>query len=150
MSLMSCASGTSVWRGYNYFLERKAKITKRISNEQYDGIVAGSNNAEYSVHIDLEHARKSRCNCPHADGKRIICKHMIALFFAAFPLEAKKYNEELIAYEREAELQAEEDESKVLAYVNSLKKAELQEILMRLLYEGPEWQWNRFVREYIE
>ena len=75
---------------------------------------------------------------------------MIALFFTAFPLEAKKYNEELIAYEREAELQAEEDEHKVLAYINGLKKAELQEILMRLLYEGPEWQWDRFIREYIK
>lgn len=150
MSLMSCASGESTWRGYNYFLERRATITRKISISQYDGTVAGSGNSRYDVHIDLEHVRKSTCNCPYADGKRIICKHMIALFFTAFPLEAKKYNEELIAYEREAELQAEEDESKVLAYVNGLKKAELQEILMRLLYEGPEWQWDRFVREYIE
>lgn len=150
MSLMTCASGESTWRGYNYFLERRATITKKINLSQYDGTVAGSGNSHYDVHIDLEHVRKSSCNCPYADGKRIICKHMIALYFAAFPLEAKKYNEELIAYEREAELQAEEDESKVVAYVNSLKKAELQEILMRLLYEGPEWQWDRFVREYIE
>ncbi|MBQ8555274.1 MAG: SWIM zinc finger family protein [Clostridia bacterium] len=150
MSLMSCASGASTWRGYNYFLERRAKITQRISNAQYDGIAMGSNNAEYSVHIDLEHVRKSSCNCPHADGKRIICKHMIALFFTAFPLEAKKYNEELIAYEREAELQAEEDECKVLSFVSGLKKVELQEILMQLLYNGPEWQWDKFIREYIK
>lgn len=147
---MSCSSGTSVWRGYNYFLEHKAKITKRINNTQYDGTVTGSNDAEYSVHIDLEHVRKSSCNCPHADGKRIICKHMIALFFAAFPLEAKKYNEKLIAYEREAELQTEEDECKVLSFISGLKKVELQEILMQLLYDGPEWQWDKFIREYIE
>lgn len=150
MSLMTCASGESIWRGYNYFLERRATITKKINLSQYDGTVAGSGSRCYDVHIDLEHARKSVCNCPYADGKRIICKHMIALFFTAFPLEAKKYNEELIAYEREAELQTEENQSKVLAYVNSLKKAELREILMRLLYEGPEWQWNRFIREYVE
>ena len=150
MSLMSCSSGTSVWRGYNYFLERKAKITKRINNTQYDGTVTGSNDAEYSVHIDLEHVRKSSCNCPHADGKRIICKHMIALFFTAFPLEARKYNEKLIAYEREAELQAEEEECKVLSFISGLKKVELQEILMQLLYDGPEWQWDKFIREYIE
>ena len=150
MSLMSCSSGTSVWRGYNYFLEHKAKITKRINNTQYDGTVTGSNDAAYSVHIDLEHVRKSSCNCPHADGKRIICKHMIALFFTAFPLEAKKYHETQIAYEREAELQAEEDECKVLSFISGLKKVELQEILMQLLYDGPEWQWDKFIREYID
>lgn len=69
MSLISCSSGVSTWRGYNYFLERKAKITKRISNAQYDGTVTGRNDAEYSVHIDLEHVQKSCCNCPHTDGK---------------------------------------------------------------------------------
>lgn len=157
MSLMSCASGASIWRGYNYFLERKAKITKWISNAQYDGNVAGSSDAEYAVHIDLEHVRKSSCNCPHADGKRIICKHMIALYFAAYPLAAKQYNEERLAYERtreqaeaEAERLQEEQENRVISYVNQLKKPELQEVLLRLLFEGPEWQWERFIREYIE
>lgn len=94
--------------------------------------------------------RKSRCNCPHADGKRIICKHMIGLFFTAFPLEAKKYNEKQIAYEREAELHAEEDACKVRSFVSGLKKAELQELLMQMLYDDPEWQWGKFIRECIE
>lgn len=157
MSLMTCASGASIWRGFNYFLERRATITKQISSSQYDGNVFGSSKALYSVHIDLEHARKSSCNCPHADGRRIICKHMIALYFTAYPLAAKQYNEDRLAYERtieqaeaEAERLQEEQENRVISYVNQLKKPELQEVLLRLLYEGPEWQWDRFIREYIE
>lgn len=25
--------------------------------------------------IDTEHPKKSKCNCPHAEGKKIVCKH---------------------------------------------------------------------------
>ncbi|NMB97839.1 MAG: hypothetical protein GYA02_14710 [Clostridiaceae bacterium] len=39
--------------------------------------------------INIVHPRKSKCNCPHADGRRVICKHMIALYFTVFPKEAK-------------------------------------------------------------
>lgn len=65
MSLISCASGVSTWRGCYYFLERRAKITKRINNVKYDGTVTGDNAAEYSGHIDLDHVRESCCNCPY-------------------------------------------------------------------------------------
>lgn len=39
----------------------------------------------------MEHPRKSKCNCPHADGRRVICKHMIALLFTASPEAANKH-----------------------------------------------------------
>lgn len=39
----------------------------------------------------MEHPRKSICNCPHADGRRVICKHMIALLFTASPEAANKH-----------------------------------------------------------
>ena len=157
MSLMSCASSASLWKGYNYFLERRATITRHISNSQYEGTVRGSNGATYDVKIDLEHVRKSACNCPHARGKRIICKHMIALYFTAYPLEAHKYNEQLLEYERMAEkIEAEEErcqqeiEHKVAEFIGTRSKGDLQTILIRLLDEGPEWQWEQFVRDYIE
>lgn len=156
MSLMSCASRASTWKGYHYFLEHKVKMVQKINDSQYDGAVSGSNGEVYSVHIDLVHPRKSSCNCPHAAGRRIICKHMIALFFTVYPLEAERYIEEVIDYEREAERQeeeaerlAEEEEDKVLSFVDGLDRAEMREILLRLLFEGPEWQWERFIREYI-
>ncbi len=36
-------------------------------------------------------ARKSKCNCPHADGRRVICKHMIALLLQAKYEAANKH-----------------------------------------------------------
>lgn len=157
MSLMSCASGASLWKGYNYYLERRATITRRICNAQYEGTVPGSNGATYDVKIDLEHVRKSTCTCPHVQGTRIICKHMIALFFTVYPLEAHKYNEQLLEYERMAEqIEAElvneqiELENRVAKFISTRTKKDLQEIVIRLLDEGSEWQWERFVRDYIE
>ena len=36
-----------------------------------------------------------------------------------------------------------------LMKTNKMKKSELQEALLRLLYEGPEWQYDRFIRDNI-
>lgn len=35
------------------------------------------------VHRETRHPRKSFCNCPFADGRRVVCKHMITLYFTA-------------------------------------------------------------------
>ena len=40
-------------------------------------------------------------------------------------------------------------EEELVAYVHKMKKSELQESLLRLLYEGPEWQYDRFIRDNI-
>lgn len=146
MSLMSCASVASISRGYDYYLDHRATVTRRINATQYQGNVAGNDDA---VYIDLDHPRKSSCNCPHAEGKRIICKHMVALFFTAYPLEAKHYGEEIIEYEREEERRQEELERMIIAHIRRMKMTKLQETLLRLLYEGPEWQLERFVRDYM-
>ncbi len=100
--------------------------------------------------IDIEHPRKSKCNCPHADGKRIICKHMISLYFSVFPKEAKKYHDEVIAYEIEEEKRQEELEHKIINYIGQLKIDELKNLILEILYDGPEWQYERFVRTFIE
>ncbi len=65
----------------------------KISDTEFKGNVRGSNDMHYDVTIDIEHPRKSKCNCPHADSKRIVCKHMAALYFTAFPKLAKEYVE---------------------------------------------------------
>ena len=33
-------------------------------------------------------------------------------------------------------------------YINKLSKSELQEALIQVLYDGPEWQFERFVRDH--
>lgn len=68
----------------------------------------------------------------------------------AFPEEAKSYYENVQKAEEDREnyLQARED--KLIKYVYGLKKQEAQQLLLEVLESGPEWQWDRFIREHIE
>lgn len=89
MGLMSLASRASVWRGYEYCKEERVHSKKINSAMEFEAKIDG-NGKTYNVIIDVEHPRKSKCNCPHANGKCVICKHMIALYFSVFPKEAQK------------------------------------------------------------
>ena len=147
MGILECASVASVSRGYDYYKEKKVVCFAKTAENIYSASVAGSSNEPYSVEIHIDHPRKSKCNCPHADGKRIICKHIVAAYFSIFPEEAERFYAEAIAYEEEEEKRAEELYDKVRDYVQHMKKSELQQALLQLLFVGPEWQYNRFVRE---
>lgn len=149
MSIVSLASGASAWRGYEYCKGKKIKNLKRLSETEFESIALGSNSEEYSVHIDIKHPRKSRCNCPHADGKRIICKHQVALFFTAFPEEAEQYYREVVEYEEMIEQEEEEKERMLEKYINSLTKEELKSELYDLLEEVPEWLRERYIKNRI-
>lgn len=150
MSLLSCASAASAWRGYEYFQEHKVKAIEQISDTQFRGSVAGSYGAAYEVFIDLDHPRKSTCTCPYAAGKRIVCKHKIAMFFSAFPEEAQRYYKEVVEYEREQERLMEEQENRVIACIEGMTCNQLQRALLQVLFDGPEWQYDKFILEYIE
>ena len=65
MSLISLASASSVWRGYEYYQGKNVVVYERINENEYDAKVKG-NGRNYDVHIDIAHPRKSKCNCPHA------------------------------------------------------------------------------------
>lgn len=147
MGLLECASGASVWRGYDYYKEKRVKNLKEIGDNIYSATVAGSSSEPYSVQLHVDHPRKSKCNCPHANGKRIICKHIVAAYFTAFPLEAEMFYAEAVAYQEEEEKRQEELSDKVCRYVCSMKKGVLQQALLQLLFDGPEWQYERFIRE---
>ena len=112
-------------------------------------VVSGKGNCTYDVIVDEAHPRKSQCTCPHAAGKRIVCKHMVAVYFTAFPAEAQKYIKELEEYWEEEEQREQETEERLIAYVRKMKKGEAQEALLQLLFDGPEWQYDRFVEEYL-
>ena len=75
----------------------------KINADEYEGEVTGSESAPYRVRINIVHPRKLSCNCPHANGRQIVCKHKVALYFTAFPKEAGAYLAEVAAYEREQE-----------------------------------------------
>ena len=90
MSILTSASGASVSRGYDYYKNGKVSCVNQLNDHEFDGYVDGSGNNTYYVKINIEHPRKSYCDCPHANGN-ITCKHMTALYFEIFPDEVDDY-----------------------------------------------------------
>ena len=135
MSIRTIASGASAWRGYEYYTQKKVLSLSQTGENEYIGQVAGSGSIPYQVKINTAHIWQSKCNCPHADGRRVICKHMVALFFAVFPNEAEQYIKEVEEYKREEEQRMEEHYAALRSYVKSLSKKELQEKLFEALTE---------------
>lgn len=150
MKLINIASGNSVWRGLDYYNENKISKYKQISNFEYEGKAKGSNNNVYNVFIDIEHPRKSKCDCPHAKDRRIICKHMVALYFTVFPHAVDIFLKEVEQAQQEYEEYENEQHEKVVQYIKTMSKNELQEALMEILELSPEWVYDRFVRDRIE
>lgn len=138
MGIMSSASGISLWRGYEYYKEKRVKSFAKLSDDEYQGTVSGSRIEPYKVKINVAHIRQSKCNCPHANGKRIICKHMVALFFTAFPAEADNYIKEVEEYEREEERRQSELYKEIEQYVYSLSKEDLRQELINYIIESVE------------
>lgn len=90
MSILTSASSSSVRRGYDYYKRSKVSDINQLNNHEFEGYVEGSLKKPYYVKIDIEHPRKSYCDCPHANGN-ITCKHMTALYFELFPDEVDDY-----------------------------------------------------------
>lgn len=152
MSILTTASGKSVYRGYEYFLENKVLSCNQLNDSEYEGTVKGTAQNPYSVHLNLKKPKTSTCDCPFANGLKI-CKHMVAVFFTAFPDEAENYRRQLEEYEAEEEQREQEFEelcNRVIERVHSMPKNDLKQALLQLLFEGPEWQFERFINEYIE
>lgn len=149
MGLINLASGSSTWRGLDYYNEKKVSYYKKIDENEYEGIVNGSNDQKYNVFMDIKHPRKSKCNCPHAKDKRIICKHIIALYFTVFPKEVDTFLKEVEEAEKEYEAYEEELYKKTIKYINSMSKNELKEALIEILDVSPKWVYDRFVRDRV-
>ena len=101
MGLIEIASGNSVWRGMDYYENKKVLSWDKSGNDTYDGTVSGSDGKIYSVHIDKAHPRRSVCNCAFAEGRRVVCKHMIALDFTAEPSAAEQFLEQVKEWKKE-------------------------------------------------
>ncbi len=148
MGLISISSANSIWKGLDYYNNKKVIDYRKISSYEYVGRVEGTNK-KYNVSINIEHPRKSTCNCPHAKDKRIICKHMIALYFTIFPKEEKAFLKEVEEGEKKYNEYREESYKKTIKYLNQLSKEELKETILELLETSPEWVYNKFIKEKI-
>ena len=171
MSLLTKASQKSKCRGYEYFIDKKVLSCDKISDCEYEGTVQGTMTEPYKVRINLEKTLSSICDCPFANGRKI-CKHMVAVFYTVFPDEAQKYIDEYREFKDyskkyhydgfyddfddydedcdDCDETHDEFEDMLQNYIKKLSKSELQEALLQVLYDGPEWQFERFINEHIE
>lgn len=90
MGILNQARASVIWRGYEYYKDKKVINFRKESDSVFYGSVKGT--TTYDVKIDINHTVKNTyCNCPFAKDNRKICKHMVALYFTAFPNEAERY-----------------------------------------------------------
>ena len=61
----------------------------------------------------------------------------------------KKYITDLENCLEEEEEQKRKMDEQLIQYVSKLKKSDLQDALLQLLFDGPEWQYDRFIEENI-
>ena len=151
MSIFTSASGKSVYRGYDYYLNDKVSNLVKVSDKEYEALVQGSEEKPYKVHLNINKPKTSVCNCPFANGRRI-CKHMMAVYFTAFPDEAEDYKRQLEEYEAEEEQREQEYEElceKVLDTIDNMSVDDLKQVISQFLFEGPGWQFERFVDEWL-
>lgn len=141
MSILSIAKYSIIWRGYGYFESKKVLSWNKINGDVFEGEVAGSCPEPYHVTIDTKHPKKSVCNCPYAEGARIVCKHKVALFFTVFPEEAAQYIAQINASEEEEERQAQERYDQIVQYVESLSLKELRAALINALLDEEEYDY---------
>lgn len=144
LKLVHLASNASFHRGISYH-QNKAVLNGTCCGEGiYKGEVKGSNENVYHVSIDINHPRKSKCNCPFANGRRVVCKHMVALYFYYFPKQAdaiiaeieeqeKAKEEAYNEWENEYQKERQKELKEITAYVNSLSVEQLREKLIEAL-----------------
>jgi uncharacterized Zn finger protein len=149
MGIISMASSSSAWRGLDYYKNKKVVNIVKVSDNEYDGIVLGSNENKYNVHLNSEHPRNSMCDCPLANGKKIICKHIVALYFTVFPNEAQKFIDDMDKAQEEYEEYKNKIYNKTMKFIDRMSKSELQESLKELLSDAPDWVYDRFVRDHV-
>lgn len=143
MRFINLASYNSQFRGLDCYKEKKVIEYEELNINEFKSKVKGSNGEIYDVYINISKPRNSRCNCAFADGRKVVCKHMIATYFAINPNKVKEFNDDLERLNREyEEALTKEREYKIkeiVKYVNSLTaKAARQELIEKLINEYDE------------
>ena len=134
--LLNDASYHSYRRGYEYFKEGRVKNIQRFDGTTYSAIVSGCE--DYHVRIDFAHPRKSTCDCPHAEGRRVVCKHKVALAFAVSPEALKKADdimEEQLRYQAEREQREHEQYKRIKKKVMEMSLKDLRDYVIYQMIE---------------
>lgn len=135
MALIDIASSKSVWRGMEYYKQNKVSSCEPNEDGTYEGTVLGSGADVYRVHLDMVHPRKSTCNCPLANGKKIICKHIVAVSLCVDASEADRFKNEKTIYASEEEERYAKKYDKYMSYAKSMSASELRKAYVDLMIE---------------
>lgn len=79
----------------------------------------------YIIYINKQHPRKSTCNCPFVNGRRVISEHMLVLLFIIAPENVQNFLKKIEKYEAEENKRGQLHYDGLKAYVKSLSKSEL-------------------------
>lgn len=69
--------------------------------------------------------------------------------FTVHPEEAERLYREAMEYEAEEEKRQAEIADKLPALIHKMKKGDIEAALLQVLYDDPEWQYDKFLREYF-
>ena len=121
---------------------KQNKVLSYTVNEDgsCEGIVAGSGDGNYHVHVDMEHPRKSTCDCPLANGKKIICKHIVAVSLCLDESEADRFKNEKTIYASEEEERRAKKYEKYMGFARTMSPRELREAYVELMTELDEYR----------
>ena len=92
MDLIRLADRKTANRGWFYAICGKVSSWEKGKDGLITGTVKGTMPDPYQVTIDIGHPEQSVCTCPYAEGSTRVCKHMVALFFTAFPERCKNFS----------------------------------------------------------
>lgn len=96
MEVLANASQKAKYEGYYCFKCGCVKEVNEVSKRVYEGKIVDEKGEVFSVNLDLNKNVKSSCNCKQAFNRRVVCKHVVALYFKLFPAEAKRYYDEYL------------------------------------------------------
>ena len=137
-NFLNKASGANRWKGYYYYKAGNVLSTTYLSEDKVKAMVKGSENNIYEVILDLDKPTKSKCNCPFAIDRQVLCKHKIAAFYVLFPefaLELENIRKEFQREEDEIERRREEIYKRVVEEVSKMSINQLRQIVINSLYD---------------
>lgn len=138
MAFYDSASNKSPWRGIGYYKADKVReFVKGVDG--LHGTVDGSNGEVCDVTINLEHPKRSTCNCPFAKGRKVICKHMIALYFTGVSGSYAAFEEDMHRMEVQQRLEEERWQKEALECikkdVSEMSAKDVRERLVDILFQ---------------
>ena len=133
MGLLEIASSKSVWRGIEYYNKGNVLSWEQTGEGTFDGIVMGSGDEKYTVHVDSIYPRKSTCNCPLAFGKKTICKHIVAVYVAADPKEENRFKNDLTPYTSEEEERHAKRYQHLMSWAKNMSPSQLCEAYVEVM-----------------